>query len=167
MKISLVGFMGTGKSTVGQLLAKKLGLEFLETDQLVEQHEQASISQIFAEQGEKYFRQLEQEILQEILINQKAFVLSTGGGIVLSSDNRKLLQQKTIAILLEATPETIYQRIKEDGVRPLLATENPQRKIKTLLKQRQNYYQEFTHKIQTDGKTPMEIVKEIKNLVGS
>ena len=167
MKISLIGFMATGKSTVGKLLSQKMGLKFLETDQLIELSEDKSIPQIFAQYGENYFRQLEKEILNEIIKKRDSFVLSTGGGIVLARENRSLLKQETIPFLLQADPETIYQRTKNEENRPLLAQPDPKKTIETLLAQRAEYYNQFKPKIKTDHKTPVEIAAEIMDYIGA
>ncbi|MFW5984943.1 MAG: shikimate kinase [Halanaerobiaceae bacterium] len=166
MKISLVGFMGTGKSTIGKLLAKKMGSFFLETDKLIEEKEGRKIAQIFSRDGEEYFRDLESKILEEALSDSRQFVLSTGGGIVLSARNRKLLKEATFPILLEASPETIYRRTKEEGNRPLLDTAQPQKKIKQMLARRNDFYHQFSHRVDTDHKTPEEITVEILEMVG-
>ena len=166
MKISLVGFMGTGKTTVGKKLADKLNLEFLETDSMIEDKTKKSIPEIFSQNGEDYFRTQEKNILNKIIDEKENFVLSTGGGIVISPQNRQLLKNRTHAILLKASPEVIYQRTKNDEARPLLQSDNPLQKIKKLLEARQDYYQQFFNKIDTDHKNPKKIVKEIINLLG-
>ena len=107
MKISLVGFMGTGKTTVGKKLADKLNLEFLETDSMIEDKTKKSIPEIFSQNGEDYFRTQEKNILNKIIDEKENFVLSTGGGIVISPQNRQLLKNRTHAILLKASPEVI------------------------------------------------------------
>ncbi|MFW5976873.1 MAG: shikimate kinase [Bacillota bacterium] len=166
MKVSLVGFMGTGKSTVGSLLAEELNLPFLETDTLIEKELGQSIDQIFNQKGEVFFRKQETEILKKIIINKKDFVLSTGGGIVIKPENRNLLKANTSVILLKASPETIYNRVKNNTERPLLNIDNPLMKIKKLLKKRENYYNQFTPQIDTDNKSPKQIVHQIKLIIG-
>ncbi len=166
MKISLLGFMASGKSTVGQLLASRLGLQFLETDLIIEEREGRSIEQIFTQSGEKYFRLQEKEVLKKLVYNKNSFVLSTGGGIVLDTENRKLLKEETVPILLDVSAETVYQRIQDDNSSPLLKSENPFARIKSLMQQRKKYYQQFSLKIETDGKTPPGIVDEILEKIG-
>ena len=91
MKISLLGFMGTGKTSVGKLLAEEMELSFLDTDELIVESSGLEIPDIFDTYGEEHFRQLEKKVLKDTVNKNKEFVLSTGGGIVLSEDNRKLL----------------------------------------------------------------------------
>ena len=99
MIISLVGFMGCGKTSVGCMLAEEMGAFFIDQDNLIEELEGMEIMQIFQQKGEKYFRKKENEVLKRILSSEKRhFVLSTGGGIILSEENRTLLQQKTFCI---------------------------------------------------------------------
>ena len=165
MKIALIGFMATGKTTVGQILAEKKGLLFIETDRLIEEEEQRSIADIFENEGEQYFRRLEKKVLREVLLTGKDFVLSTGGGIILDSENRQLLKKKTFPILLEASPSEIYRRTREQGHRPLLDTKDPEQEIKKLLKKRQDYYHDFKNRVLTDGKKPLQIAAEIEEMI--
>ncbi len=164
MKISLIGFMGTGKSSIGKLLAEKLDLDFLDTDDYIEEREGTAIPEIFASRGEEYFRRLEKRVLREILDRKDDFVLATGGGIVLSRENRELLKSRTFPVLLTASPEEIYRRTK-GGDRPLLAEPDPERRIEELLKIRAPYYNLFTDRIDTGGKDLYEIVKEIIEMI--
>ena len=165
-RISLLGFMATGKSTVGQLLAGELELEFLETDALIVDREGQSIEQIFEKKGEEYFRRCEREVLKEVLSSARGFVLSTGGGIVLKKENRKLLQEYTFPVLLEADPEVIFERSRQDQNRPLLQVENPRQRIRELLAERREFYYRFENRVDTTGKSPREIVEQIKQMMG-
>lgn len=162
MRVSLIGFMGTGKSIVGKLLAPELGVGYLDTDQLIEEREGRSIPEIFDREGEDYFRELETEVLTEILHNREHFVLSTGGGIVLASKNRRLLKSGTFPVLLEAAPTVIYNRIKGDQHRPLLNVEDPLQEIRQLLTVRHQYYHEFKYALDTGNRSPEEIVDLIQ-----
>lgn len=153
--------MGTGKTSVGKLLAKKMKFNFLDTDNQIEKREGLSIPEIFANKGEDYFRSLEEKVLADIINTEQNFVLATGGGIVISPKNRKLLLNSTKSFLLEAGPEEIYRRTKADSERPLLETDNPLQKIKELLAERREYYQCFPNKIDTEEKLPVEIVEDI------
>lgn len=166
MKVSLVGFMGTGKTTVGKLLARNERLTFLETDRLIEKQENKTISEIFSEYGEKYFRQLETEVLHRIINEKDDFILSTGGGIILAAENRRLLKEKTYPVLLQASPEEIYSRLKNDDQRPLLEGENPRQKIRDLLEKRKEYYLEFENRIDTEKKDPRVVARKIKKMLG-
>lgn len=164
MIIALVGFMGTGKSSVGTRLANRLALDFIDLDQLIEEQEERNIPAIFAEEGEGYFRQLESESLQGLLAGEREMVLATGGGVVLSEVNRRILQSKTFPVRLTATPAEIWARIYGKG-RPLLESADPVGRILSLLKEREPYYREFTHRVDTVGKNIEEVVEEIVNLI--
>ncbi|MFW6029713.1 MAG: shikimate kinase [Halanaerobiales bacterium] len=159
MIISLIGFMGTGKSTVGKYLAEKLDYQFIDTDSEIENIAAKDISQIFAESGEEYFRKIESIVLEKLIKQNNNIVLSTGGGIVISANNRKILENKTRAFLLKASPEEIYQRIKDEEHRPLLMVDDPLSGIKEMLNVRSDFYDFFKTKIQTDGKSVEEIVE--------
>ncbi|MFI5359509.1 MAG: shikimate kinase [Halanaerobiales bacterium] len=161
MLIALIGFMGSGKSTVGRELARKMAYPFVDTDEEIERKAKKSIPEIFEEHGEKYFRRLEEEVLSEIIENNEEMVISTGGGIVLSEGNRRILREKTITILLQAGVEELYNRLKDETNRPLLAVENPQEEIKRLLEEREEYYNTADIKVNTDGLQVAEIVELI------
>lgn len=165
MRISLVGFMATGKSEVGSLLAVELGYQFFDTDELIERNTGLSIPEIFQRKGEEYFRRIETESLKGIL-EKDGIVISTGGGIVISDINRELLFSRTVPFLLTAPVEEIYQRVEGDNNRPLLRVSDPLTEIKNLLSQRAEYYNAFANKIDTMGKRPAEIVEEIVDLIG-
>jgi len=166
MIISLIGFMGTGKSSVGELLAEKLNFHFYETDKEIEKKASMSISEIFDKYGEKYFRQLEKDVLERAVLSKENIVLSTGGGIVLSAYNRRILKEKTTPILLTATVEEIFKRVKDDSHRPLLTVKQPLEEIKLLLEKRNKYYKEFNFKIATDDLDLEEIIDIIMKKTG-
>lgn len=157
--------MATGKSKVGSLLANDLGYQFFDTDELIERNTGLSISEIFQRKGEEYFRRVETESLEDILEKDK-IVISTGGGIVVSRFNRELLLSRTVSFLLTASAEEIYQRVKGDNKRPLLSVSDPLNEIRNLLSRRAEYYNAFTNKIDTMGKKPEVVVKEILDLMG-
>ncbi|MEJ6950070.1 shikimate kinase [Natronospora cellulosivora (SeqCode)] len=161
MIISLIGFMGTGKSTVGMELAKRLDYQFIDTDSEIKKEADKEIKDIFADKGEKYFRKIETCVLEKLLREDTDLVLATGGGIVLSSKNRELLARKTEAFLLEASVEEIYKRVKNDKNRPLLDVEDPLLAIEKILMERKEYYNYFTKKINTDRYSVAEIVEMI------
>ncbi|AZO95679.1 shikimate kinase [Halocella sp. SP3-1] len=165
MRISLVGFMATGKSKVGSLLAVELGYQFFDTDELIERKTGLSIPEIFQRKGEEYFRRVETESLAGILKGDR-IVISTGGGLVISGFNRELLLSRTVSFLLTAPAEEIYQRVRVDNNRPLLRVSDPLAEIRNLLSRRAEYYNVFTNKIDTMGKSPAEIVEEILDLIG-
>ncbi|MBI5192552.1 MAG: shikimate kinase [Nitrospirae bacterium] len=152
--------MGSGKTAVGKLLAKRLGYEFIDTDSLIEKNEGKSISAIFSEDGEERFRDLEAKTVRE-LSDLQGHIISTGGGIVINKDNIANLKKNGLIIWLKATPETIIQRVGSQTHRPLLNIEDPLEKIKTLLTFREPFYAEADLSIDTDGLELEEIVEII------
>jgi shikimate kinase len=164
MRIAILGFMGTGKSSTGRLLAERIGFEFIDTDNIIEMKEDCNISRIFSIHGEKYFRFIETQVLSEIIIKDN-IVIATGGGIVMARENRELLINNTFPILLTASPDVIYNRIL-DGDRPLLNIKDPARKIKELLDKREEYYSFFKNRIITDSKSIIEVADEMIKLIG-
>ncbi|MFW6021897.1 MAG: shikimate kinase [Halanaerobiaceae bacterium] len=161
MIISLIGFMGTGKSSVGKYLAKKLDFLFIDTDSEIELEMGITIADIFQEYGEEYFREIEEKVLENILQSVDNAVLSTGGGIVLSSKNRAILREKSLPIVLQASVDEIYNRVKDDYQRPLLDVPEPKEVIEKLLNQRKDCYNSFKIKIYTNDKS----IEEISDLI--
>lgn len=141
MNIILIGFMGCGKSTVGIRLSYRLRRTLLDTDKLIEKEEKRTISEIFAQDGEEYFRQLETKCLQKMIQTEKNQIISVGGGLPIREENHALLRKLGTVVYLRAKPETIYERLKNDTTRPLLQGDNPQEKIRTLMKQRASIYE--------------------------
>jgi shikimate kinase len=135
----LVGFMGTGKTAVGQRVARHLGFSFVDTDQLIEQRTGQSIAQIFAARGEPYFRKLERELVKELASEQDR-VIATGGGIILDQNNIRDLARTGVVICLWAEPDVIYERTKNATHRPLLNEPDPRQRITDLLRQRAPLY---------------------------
>jgi len=165
MNIVLTGFMCTGKTSVAKLLAEKLGYQFVDTDDLIEQRVGMKISNIFAVYGEPYFRDVETEVVKEVAKKDK-FVISTGGGVVLRKVNMDELRKNGIIINLTAKPETIYNRLKnQPGVRPLLNKPNPMNEIIKLLSQREEYYKNCDLRIETDNFTVEQIVQQILDYI--
>jgi shikimate kinase len=165
MNIVLTGFMCTGKTSVGKLLAEKLGYQFVDTDDLIEQRVGMKISDIFAVYGEPYFRDVETEVVKEVGKKDK-FVISTGGGVVLRKVNIDELRKNGIIVNLTAKPETIYNRLKnQPGVRPLLNKPDPMNEIIKLLSQREEYYKNCDLRIETDNFTVEQIVQQILDYI--
>ncbi|MCO5184956.1 MAG: 3-dehydroquinate synthase [Anaerolineae bacterium] len=163
--IILTGFMGTGKSTIGRMLAARLNRPFVDTDDLIEQRSGKPISAIFADDGEAAFRAWEATIARELAAANN-LVVATGGGFFTNPDNVALVQPKTTIICLSAEADTIYDRIKDNTNRPLLAVANPTRRITELLTARRTLYNQFPQ-IDTTGKSPAAIVEEIMPLVAT
>lgn len=141
MNIVLIGFMGSGKTTVGQALSEKCGREFLDTDALIEAEEGRKISEIFAKEGEGHFRKLEYAALKSLL-EVKDKIISTGGGIVTYPDNRGLLKKAGKVVYLRVKPETVVKRLEGDESRPLLMGDDKLSKVENLLSSRKAMYEE-------------------------
>ena len=154
--------MGAGKTTVGMELAKKLNYKLIDTDHSIENDQSRKIKDIFSEDGELFFRNLETLKLKE-LINVENAIISTGGGIILKDENRSILNN-LFTIYLKADFENIFNRIKQDTSRPLLLTDDPYNTAKDIFKSRQNVYESFKIHVRTDNKTPHQVVEEIINL---
>jgi shikimate kinase len=157
----LVGPMGAGKSTIGRLLAKELGLPFKDSDKEIEERTGASIPLIFDVEGEVGFRDREQAVLTE-LSTQQGLVLATGGGAVLRAENRQAMRKADVVIYLHASVEHQLARTARDRNRPLLQTENPAQVLADLLALRDPLYREVaTLIIETDTRPPRMVVQEI------
>ena len=138
--IYLVGMMGAGKTTVGRLLARRLKLRFVDTDQEIESRCGVRIPLIFEIEGETGFRTREAQVLAE-LTALDGIVLGTGGGVVLAEENRKRLGARGTVVYLRARPEDLYERVRHDRNRPLLATADPLGRLRELYAQRDPLYQ--------------------------
>lgn len=161
--IVLIGFMGSGKSTVGRELHHLLGYSLVDMDHLIEQRAGKSIAEIFAGQGEAGFRDMETALLTELAqTDGPRRIISTGGGVVGRPENRLLLQQLGYVVWLQASVETILERTNRNRDRPLLHTEDPRAKIEALLAQRTPWYAESAHlTVDTRGLDSSEIATGI------
>lgn len=157
--IILVGFMGTGKTTVAKILSEKNNFQLLDMDELIESSENKSISRIFKEKGESYFRSLERTLVKK-LAQKTNTIISTGGGIILNPKNIIDFSQSGLVVCLTASEETIFKRIKNDNSRPLLL-DNKENQIKKLLHERRSLYESIPFTIRTDDLTPEEISETI------
>ena len=160
--IVLVGFMGTGKTTVGALLAARLGWNFIDVDREIEARCYMPVSQIFAEYGEPFFRQKETAVIKSLTRNT-GMVVSTGGGAVLRDENIAALRQCGTIVRLNAQPELIIKRLEADQrvVRPLLNRPDKLQRIINMLADRQSRYELADFSIDTDHLTPTEVVRKI------
>lgn len=156
--IYLVGFMGSGKSTVGRLLAEKLNMRFVDIDKEVEKSKGMSIREIFQKFGEDYFRNLEKEKLREFL-RRSGFIVSTGGGLGADIDIMNLMREDGKVIWIRADIQTILDRCKDDTKRPLLKL--PKDKLLELFKKREKVYSLAHITVDSDKKTPIQVFQEI------
>ena len=139
--IALIGFMGTGKTAVGRLLAKKLGRKFIEMDSLIEQKAGKSIPEIFQQDGEIAFRELEIGVTKEVA-GMRNVVIACGGGVILNKINIDRLKQESVIVYLTASPAVILKRVSSEfGQRPLLEVDNPIQTIRELLRFRKPFYE--------------------------
>lgn len=158
----LIGFMGSGKTSVGVRLSYLLKRVFADTDKMIEEREGKSISEIFATEGEAAFRDKETQLLSELTESFHGKVLSVGGGTPLREENRKLLKQLGTVIYLRIRPETVYQRLQGDTTRPLLQCDNPLERITTLLEQRKEVYEDAADiVVDVDGLDMEEVISAI------
>lgn len=162
--IYLVGFMGTGKTTLGKIISRKLGKKFIETDTLIEKQENKKIADIFNSSGEVYFRILEKKFLKEIS-KENDFVVSCGGGLICNEENLKILLRTGTVFNLTALPKTIYERVKHYRHRPLLNVADPLTAIKKLMNKRQTFYSRAHYTIDTDNQSPQEITGKIIDIL--
>lgn len=164
-RIVLMGFMGAGKTTIGKSLAKAVSCEFIDTDEQIEREQGRKISEIFAEDGEAVFRDMETDLLKRLAESKDEFVLSIGGGMPVREENRSLLRQIGTVIYLQTSKEEIVRRLSGDTARPLLQGENLEKKVETLMDARENIYLEVAHQqLATDGKSVEELIEMIKNM---
>jgi shikimate kinase len=144
--ISLIGMMGSGKTSIGRLVAKYLDWPFLDADAVLVERVGCSISDMFSERGEQWFRNTESDVLAELALSPVPSVLSVGGGAVLRQSNRDVLRRTSLVVWLRATPETLIERIGAQPGRPLLA-EDPEGRIRRLTEERSAVYRDGAHEV--------------------
>jgi shikimate kinase len=149
--IACVGLPGSGKSTVGRQLARRLGLRFVDSDQVIEQRLGYSIREFFEREGEPAFRDVEQQVMDE-LTQSESGVLSTGGGSVLRESNRQCLQQRTVTFYLHSSPEEVFKRLRHDQNRPLLQVADPLVRLRELYQARDRLYRDSAHYVIETGR---------------
>jgi 3-dehydroquinate synthase len=161
MKIVLTGFMGTGKTSVGEELGRRLGYPFIDTDDLIEEREDMPISLIFKEKGEDFFRDVERRVVEKVSLMSNV-VIATGGGVIKDKKNVENLRRRGILVWLQADPGIILKRVLlEGGKRPLLDVEEPLNEIKRLLAEREGLYRQSDISIDTNYITTGEAAQEI------
>ncbi len=166
MQLIVIGYMGSGKTTIGKLLAKKIDYDFIDLDCYISGKERSTINEIFKNKGEIYFRKVENMYLQEIINTKENYVLSVGGGTPCYANNIDLITTSSISIYLKASINTLYERlINEKNDRPLIKNlKNDQLKeyIAKHLFERSSYYEKATLTVSIDDKKIEEIIKEIR-----
>lgn len=158
----LIGFMGSGKSTLGVRLSYRMKRMLLDTDKMIEKEQKCPVSEIFTQQGEQEFRNLETGMLKKLLQQKTAAIISTGGGLPVREENRRLLKQLGKVVYLRVRPETVAERLRGDTTRPLLQKEDPEAEIRRLLAERDPLYEAAADVIvDVDGKNFEQLMNEI------
>ena len=160
VNLALVGFMGTGKTSAGRLVAEQLHFEFLDTDEIIQNKTGRSIADIFARNGEPAFRALERDVVAELARRTKT-VISTGGGLPTNPENLASLKTHALVVCLWASPERIWERVRNQSHRPLLHDPDPQKKIRELLEARAPFYKQADVLINTDLRSAREVAQQI------
>ena len=161
--IVLLGFMGTGKTTVGKILARRLGMTFVDMDMVIEERTGKTISKIFAEDGEASFRALERNLVKE-LSARKGLVVATGGGVVLNPENVSDFERSGLVVCLTADAEVILKRTASESHRPLLEGEERAARITKLLESRRSLYGAIPRRIDTAKLGPEAVADAIASL---
>jgi shikimate kinase len=163
MKISLIGFMGCGKTTIGRLLSKRLGIPFLDLDEIVVKRVGMSIPEIFKRKGENVFRKLESQLLKELLLQNTSFVLSTGGGTPTYLNNAELINRYSKSVYLKTQFNILWERISSDKNRPLtsLGREN----LLKLYLRRLPFYHKAHFTVEASFRSPTDVVLSIEKLI--
>ena len=158
--IALIGFMGTGKSSVGQLVAAQLHFTFLDTDHVIEARAGKTISEIFEQEGEPAFRELEKKIVAE-LVTRKKTAISTGGGLPANPENLASLKTHSLVVCLWASPEKIWERVRSQTHRPLLNEPDPLAKIRRLLAEREPFYRQADVLLNTEMRSLKDVAQQV------
>lgn len=160
VNIALIGFMGTGKSSVGRLVADALRFTFLDTDTVIEARAGKPITEIFAQEGEPAFRQMEAKLVEELARRERT-VIATGGGLPVNPANMASLKTHALVVCLWASPEKIYERVKHQTHRPLLNVPDPLERIRALLAAREPFYRQADVLINTEMRTIREVAQQV------
>lgn len=164
--IVLIGFMGCGKTTIGIRLSYYMRRSFLDTDKVIEREQGKEISQIFAEEGEAYFRELERQMVIKLAETESDKIIATGGGLPVQPGNAALLKKLGRVVYLKVSPETVYERLKDDTKRPLLQGGDACARIRELMAARASAYEAVADvTVSTDGKDFEEILAEIEEKI--
>ena len=158
--IALIGFMGTGKSSVGRLVASHLHFDFIDTDELIESRAGRNISDIFAQAGEVAFRQIEKQVVAE-LARARRMVISSGGGLAAQPDNLASLKEHSLVVCLWASPDVIWERVRHQTHRPLLNDPDPLGQIRALLATREPFYRQADVLVNTEMRSVKEVAHHV------
>jgi shikimate kinase len=160
--LALIGFMGTGKSTIGRQVAAQLHFKFIDTDETIESRAGRRISEIFAQAGETVFRQFESQLLGE-LDHCEGTVIATGGGFAAQPGSLDRLKAHALVVCLWASPEAIWQRVRNQTHRPLLEDPDPQRRIRELMAAREPFYRQADVLVNTEMRTLKEVAYHVRH----
>jgi shikimate kinase len=160
VNIALIGFMGTGKTSVGRIVADQLRFDYLDTDELIQASTGRSITDIFTKDGEAAFRALEEKVVAEISTRAKT-VIATGGGLPVNPKNLASLKTHALVVSLWSSPGKIWERVRHQGHRPLLHGENPQAKIRELLTTREPFYKQADVLLNTELRSVREVAQQV------
>lgn len=163
--IILIGFMGTGKTTIATKLALRLKMKYASTDDLIEKKEKATINEIFTKKGEDHFRDVESEVIREVS-GMENMVIDAGGGAVIREENMTNFRSNGIVICLTAGAEVIMERTKKYKHRPLLNVEDPKRRIRDLMEKRAPYYAKCDYSFDTGKLTVKQVIEKIVEIAG-
>lgn len=167
--VALIGFMGSGKTSVGHLVATRLHFTFLDTDHLIEKRAGLTISEIFAQCGEARFRELEREVVDGLAARERC-VIATGGGVGANLELLNSLKRHALVVCLWASPERIWERVSRQTHRPLLQVPDPQRRIRELLAQRRPFYRQADVLLNADVRevpqTAAQVIKQFRLAAG-
>ena len=152
--------MGTGKTTIGRMVADELKFEFLDTDRLIESRTGKTISQIFADNGEETFRELEREVVNELAASEN-IVIAAGGGLAANQENLDSLKTHALVVCLWSSPEKIWERVRHQTHRPLLQDKNPLEKIRALLAAREPFYKQADVLVNSDMRSTKEVAQHV------
>jgi shikimate kinase len=158
--LALIGFMGTGKSSVGRLAAEMLHFTFLDTDHVIESWAAKPITDIFEQDGEPAFRRWEQRLVEDLTRRTKT-VVATGGGLPVFEGNLASLKTHALVVCLWASPETIWERVREHTHRPLLNEPDPLSRIRHLLSEREAFYRQADVLVNTEMRSPREVAAQV------